>query len=234
MSQNEGVSVLVVDDEPEIVRALRTNLSRHGFQVSTAFTGREAVDGYARYRPDLVILDLGLPDMNGVEVISELRARGNTPIIVLSARGGDRDKISALDLGADDYVTKPFSMGELSARMRVALRHAARPTVDAEAVFRTRDLEVDLGRRRVRLGKGEIHLTPTEYELLKVFVTHPNKLLTNRMLLQLVWGPEYGSETHYLHVYVAQLRQKLGDDTQDPLYIATEPGVGYRLLSEND
>jgi two-component system, OmpR family, KDP operon response regulator KdpE len=232
MSQGGGARILVVDDEPEIVRALRTNLTRHGFHVDSAHGGLEALDSYARRRPDLVVLDLGLPDLNGVEVIRELRGRGNTPVVVLSARGGERDKIAALDLGADDYVTKPFSMGELMARIRVALRHSARPGSGAEAVFRTADLSVDFEKRAVRVGEMDVHLTPTEYELLKVLVTHPNKLLTNRILLQLIWGPEYGSETHYLHVYVAQLRQKLGDDPQDPHYIFTEPGVGYRFLSE--
>ncbi len=234
MTQHSGARILVVDDEPEILLALRTNLSRHGFQVETADSGHSALEGYSRHHPDLLILDLGLPDMSGLDVIRELRTRGNTPIVVLSVRGADRDKVAALDLGADDYVTKPFSMEELQARIRVALRHAARPASGSAAVFRTGDLEVDFERRTVRVSGNEVHLTPTEYELLKVFVTHPNKVLTNRMLLQLVWGPEYGSETHYLHVYVAQLRQKIEADPQAPRYIVTEPGVGYRLLSDND
>jgi len=234
MSQHVGARILVVDDEPEILLALRTNLARHGFQVETSGTGRDALDGYTRYHPDLLILDLGLPDMNGVEVIRELRARGNTPIVVLSVRGAERDKVAALDQGADDYITKPFGMEELLARIRVALRHAVRPATGAAAIFRTGDLEVDFERRTVRVGGNQVHLTPTEYDLLKVLVTHPNKVLTNRMLLQLVWGPEYGSETHYLHVYVAQLRQKLEADPQAPRYIITEPGVGYRLLSDGD
>ncbi len=234
MSQHGGARILVVDDETEILLALRTNLSRHGFQVETADSGQGALDGYARYHPDLLILDLGLPEMSGVDVIRELRSWSNTPIVVLSVRGADRDKVAALDLGADDYVTKPFSMEELLARIRVALRHAAHPGSGSAAIFRTGDLEVDFERRRVRVGGTEVHLTPTEYDLLKVFVTYPDKVLTNRMLLQLVWGPEYGSETHYLHVYVAQLRQKLEADPQAPWYIVTEPGVGYRLLSDGD
>ncbi len=234
MTQHAGARILVVDDEPEILLALRTNLTRHGFQVETADSGQGALDGYVRYHPDLLILDLGLPDMSGVEVIRELRTRGNIPIVVLSVRSADRDKVAALDLGADDYVTKPFSTEELLARIRVALRHAAHPGSGGAAVFRAGDLEVDFERRTVRVAGCEVHLTPTEYDLLKVFVTHPNKVLTNRMLLQLVWGPEYGSETHYLHVYVAQLRQKIESDPQTPRYIVTEPGVGYRLLSEND
>lgn len=230
MSQDAGARILVVDDEPEILRALRTNLTRHGFEVDTASGGREALDSHARRHPDVVVLDLGLPDVGGVEVIRELRERGSTPIVILSARDAEQDKIAALDLGADDYVTKPFSIGELTARIRVALRHSARGAGGTEAVFRTLDLEMDLGLRTVRVGGNAVHLTPNEYQLLKAFVAHPNKLLTNRMLLQLVWGPEYGSETHYLHVYVAQLRQKLGDDPQEPRFIATEPGVGYRFL----
>ncbi len=232
--QRSGARVLVVDDEPEILLALRTNLGRHGFQVDTADSMEATLRSWARRRPDVVILDLGLPDGSGMDVIRQLRERGNTPILVLSARSTERDKIAALELGADDYITKPFSVGELLARLRVALRHTARPSSGSDAVFRTRHFEVDFERRCVRVSGQEVHLTPTEYELLKVFVTHPNKLLTNRSLLQLVWGPEYGSESHYLHVYVAQLRQKLEPDPQRPRYFLTEPGVGYRLESEEE
>ena len=231
MVQQSGARILVVDDEPEILLALRTHLSRHGFHVETADSGEVALACYERRRPDLVILDLGLPGMSGVDVIRELRERGSTSIIILSARGAERDKIAALDLGADDYVTKPFSPGELLARIRVALRHSA-GLAAGEAVFRGGDLEINLERRRLQVGGREVRLTPTEYELLKAFVTHPDKLLTNRMLLQMVWGPEYGSENHYLHVYVAQLRQKLEADPQAPRYIITEPGVGYRFSAD--
>lgn len=233
MVQQSGARILVVDDEPEILLALRTHLSRHGFHVETADSGEAALACYERHRPDLVILDLGLPGMSGVDVIRELRERGSTSIVILSARGAERDKIAALDLGADDYITKPFSTGELLARIRVALRHSA-GLAAGEAVFRAGDLEVNLERHGVRVGGREVHLTPTEYELLKAFVTHPDKLLTNRMLLQMVWGPEYGSENHYLHVYVAQLRQKLEADPQAPRYIITEPGVGYRLSADTE
>ena len=152
--------------------------------------------------------------------------------MVLSAREGEREKVAALDLGADDYLTKPFGVDELLARIRVALRHAARPARGAEPVFRSGDLAIDLERRRVTVGAREVHVTPTEYELLKAFVAHPNKVLTDRMLLQQVWGSQYGSEAHYLHVYVARLRKKLEEDPQQPRYLVTEPGVGYRLISD--
>ncbi len=230
MSRPTGARVLVVDDEPPILRAVRTYLSRRDYQVETAETGAQALDSYARRRPDLILLDLGLPDTDGFEVIRRVREHGNTPIIVLSAWGAEQDKVKALDLGADDYLTKPFGVDELLARVRVALRHAARPAQGSEAVYRTGDLEVDLEHRRVRVGGDEVRLTPTEYNLLKAFIAHPNKVLTDRMLLQQVWGPEYGGESHYLHVYVARLRKKLEADPQRPRYLATEPGVGYRLL----
>lgn len=232
MSRPTGARILVVEDEPPILRAVRTYLSRRDFQVETAETGAQALDVYARRRPDLILLDLGLPDTDGFEVIRRVRERGNTPIIVLSARGAEHDKVTALDLGADDYLTKPFGVDELLARVRVALRHAARPAQGSEAVFRTGALEVDLERRRVRVAGEEVHLTPTEYDLLKALIAHPNRVLTDRMLLQRVWGPEYGGESHYLHVYVARLRKKLEADPQRPRYLATEPGVGYRLLDQ--
>ncbi len=232
MSRASGASVLVVDDEPAILRAVRPNLVRHGFQVETADTGRQALESFARSRPDVILLDLGLPDMDGLEVIQAVRARDSTPIIVLSVRGAEADKVAALDLGADDYLTKPFGVDELLARLRVALRHAARSADGSAAVFRTGALEVDLERRRVSVEGAEVHLTPTEYQLLKAFITHPDRVLTDRMLLQQVWGPEYGSEAHYLHVYVARLRKKLEADPQRPRYLVTEPGVGYRLLMD--
>ena len=232
MNKPTGALVLVVDDEPAILRAVRTNLARHGFRVETAESGGEALESYARLRPDLILLDLGLPDTDGMEVIQSVRSRDSTPIIVLSVRGAESDKVAALDLGADDFLSKPFGVDELLARVRVALRHAVRPSSGTAAQFRTGDLEVDLELRRVTVGGREIHLSPTEYQLLKAFIFHPNKVLTDRMLLQQVWGPEYGSEAHYLHVYVARLRKKLEGDPQRPRYLMTEPGVGYRLLAE--
>lgn len=233
MNRPTGARILVVDDEPAIVRTVQTTLIRHGFQVDTAATGREALTRQSAYHPDLVLLDLGLPDGDGLEIIRQVRAHSNTPIVVLSVRGAERDKVAALDLGADDYLTKPFGVDELLARIRVALRHVARPPRGNAAVVRVEGLIVDLERRQVSVGDRDIHLSPTEYELLKVFVTHPNKILTDGTLLQQVWGPGYGSEAHYLHVYVARLRKKIERDPQNPRYLMTEPGVGYRLLAED-
>jgi two-component system, OmpR family, KDP operon response regulator KdpE len=225
-----GARVLVVDDEPAIVRALRTNLEGHGFRVDSASDGREALDRFERGRPDLVLLDLNLPDTDGFGVIRAIRERAATPIIVLSVRGAERDKVSALDHGADDYLTKPFGVDELLARVRVALRHLAHASRGTDAVFVTGDLRVDLERRVVSVRGERVHLTPTEYSLLKALVAHPDRVLTDRMLLREVWGAEYGQESHYLHVYVARLRRKIENDPQAPRYLLTEPGVGYRLV----
>lgn len=232
MSAGAGAHILVVDDEPAIVRAVRANLTRHGFRVDVAENARQALLAHAHHRPDLILLDLGLADRDGLDVIRDIRARSNTPIVVLSVRGAERDKVAALDLGADDYLTKPFGVDELLARVRVALRHAARPSSGASAVFRTGELELDFENRKVSVGGSDVRLTPTEYSLLKVFAANPNKLLTDRVLLQSVWGPEYGAEGHYLHVYIARLRKKIETDPQNPRYLLTEPGVGYRLLAE--
>ncbi|HEX6062518.1 MAG TPA: response regulator transcription factor [Candidatus Limnocylindria bacterium] len=229
-----GARILVVDDEPAIVRAVETNLRRHDFTVEVAGSVEAALSAYRAARPDLVLLDLGLPGADGKDLIRALRETASTPIIVLSAREGERDKVEALDLGADDYLTKPFSVNELLARIRVALRHTAKPTSGAAAIFRTGTLEVDFERRVVRLGGDEVHLTPTEYELLHAFIEFPNKLLTDRMLLQRVWGPDYGSEGHYLHVYVARLRKKLERQPAQGRLFVTEPGVGYRFVTAED
>jgi len=227
-----GARLLVVDDEPAMIRTLRTNLRGHNFQVETAENAAEAKASYDRRAPDLILLDLNLPDGDGFEVVRHIRERSGTPIIVLSARGGERDKVNALDLGADDYITKPFGIDELLARVRVALRHLARPKAGTERRIHSGELVADLERREVTVGDRAVHLTPTEYDLLKVFLTNPNKVLTDRMLLQQVWGPDYGDESHYLHVYVARLRRKIEDDPQEPRYLVTEPGVGYRFRSE--
>jgi two-component system KDP operon response regulator KdpE len=224
--------ILVVDDDPGILKAVRINLAGHGYAVETAATGREALERLRGNRPDLIVLDLGLPDCDGSDVIREVRAASATPIVVLSVRGAERDKVEALDLGADDYLTKPFGVEELLARVRVALRHGGR-MADPSPMFRTGELEVDLDKRRVRLAGEAVHVTPTEFELLAAFVRHPDRVLTDRMLLQDVWGPEYGSEDHYLHVYVARLRKKIEPDPQRPRYLMTEPGVGYRLLTQD-
>lgn len=231
MTSASGPRVLVIDDEPAIRRAVGTNLGRHGFRVSEAETGQQGLDLFTSFRPDVVILDLSLPDIDGLQVIKSIRERKATPIIILSVRGGERDKVSALDLGADDYLTKPFSVGELLARIRVALRHIAQPS--NSAVFHTGDLEVNVEQRRVRVGTKDVELSPTEYDLLKLFVSHPDRVLTHSMLVHEVWGPEYGTESHYLHVYVARLRKKLETDPQRPRYLITEPGVGYRLVTED-
>jgi len=234
MSAETETRVLVVDDEPALLRAVGLGLARHGLQVVTAATGREALDRLRERRVDLLLLDLGLPDLDGLEIIRRVRRDGERPpIIVLSARDTEAAKVAALDLGADDYLTKPFGVGELLARVRVALRHAGRAGRAAPTVFRTGDLTVDLAHRRVLVGGAEVHLTPLEYTLLATFVAAPNKVLTDRVLLQRVWGPEYGDEGHYLHVYIARLRKKLGADPREPRYLATVPGVGYRLLADD-
>jgi two-component system, OmpR family, KDP operon response regulator KdpE len=227
------VKVLVVDDEPQILRALRTALRARNYEVLTAGTGEDAVAEASTQEPDLIVLDLGLPDLDGVEVIRRVRSWSDVPVIVLSVREAQADKVAALDAGADDYVTKPFGVEELLARMRAARRRAGAPDA-VRPVLHFGDLEVDLARQLVRRGDSSIRLTATEYALLENMVTNPGKLLTHRWLLQKVWGPSYGDESHYLRVFVRQLRQKLGDDAASPSYIGTEPGVGYRWLREPD
>lgn len=227
-----GARILVVEDEPGIVRALKANLGAHGFQVETAGSGAQAMESYARRRPDLIVLDLGLPDMDGTEIIALVRKETQTPIIVLSVRDAERQKVQALTLGADDYLTKPFGPDELLARVRVALRHSARPQSGADAVIKSGDLELDVERRQVRLGGAELRLTPTEFDLLKALMRHTDRIMTDRMLLQEVWGADYGDEAHYLHVYVARLRKKIEADPRRPARLLTEPGVGYRFVSE--
>jgi two-component system, OmpR family, KDP operon response regulator KdpE len=227
------VRVLVVDDEPQILRALRTALRGHGHEVFVASTGEDAVAEAARMQPELVILDLALPDMDGTEVVRELRGWSSVPVIVLSVREAQTSKVAALDAGADDYVTKPFGLDELLARMRAAARRAG-AREEPQPVLRFGPLAVDLARTLATLDGEPVHLTKTEWALLEAMVTNPGKLLTHRWLLQRVWGPAYGDESNYLRVYVRQLRQKLGDDAAAPKLIATEPGVGYRWLPEPD
>jgi two-component system KDP operon response regulator KdpE len=229
VSPTSGARILVIEDDPGVRHVVTRNLDAHGFRTAAAAAGREGLDLDPGFHSDLILLDLGLPDMSGLDVIAEVRARTSTPIIVLSIRGGEADKVRALDLGADDYLTKPFGVNELLARVRVALRHAGGSS-GAGAVFQTGDLRIDRERRLVEIGGSEVHLTPTEYALLTALASHPGAVLTERALLQRVWGPEYGSENHYLHVYMGRLRKKLEADPAEPRYIRTEPGVGYRLI----
>jgi two-component system KDP operon response regulator KdpE len=225
------VRVLVVDDEPQILRLVRAGLRGHGYDVQTAVDGEDALDQIALHPPDIVILDLIMPGKSGFDVVQEVRTWSTVPIIVLSARGEERDKVTALDLGADDYLTKPFGMNELLARIRVALRH--RPeAVAVDPVVRAGDVTVDLARRTVTRGAEIVHLTPTEWQLLAELSRNAGKVLTQRMLLQHVWGPEYAEEAQYLRVYVNQLRRKLESDPAHPRVIITEPGVGYRFIAD--
>ena len=221
--------VVVVDDEEAICRTLRINLAARDYEVATASDGRSALKTIATERPDVVVLDLGLPDMDGTDVIAGLRGWSTIPILVLSARGQEAAKVAALDAGADDYVTKPFGMDELLARLRAAVRRAA-PAADEPAVT-TDDFTIDLAGHTVRRTNGElVRLTPTEWQLLDVLVRNRGKLVTQRQLLQEVWGPAYETETNYLRVYTAQLRRKLEPDVTRPRYILTEPGIGYRFV----
>jgi two-component system KDP operon response regulator KdpE len=226
-------TVLVIEDDAQIRRFLRATLASQGYKLVEAVTGADGVALAASQRPDLIILDLGLPDIDGLTVARRVRQWSQTPILVLSARGQEAEKIAALDAGADDYVTKPFGVGELTARMRVALRHAARLAQGGDdPIFQVGDLVVDLAHRRVRAGKDEVHLTPTEYKLLATLVRYAGKVVTHRQLLREVWGPSYESQSHYLRVYMKQLRDKIEKTPARPRYLQTEPGVGYRLVDE--
>jgi two-component system KDP operon response regulator KdpE len=225
--------VLVVEDEPQLMRFLRVTLSAHGHRVVEATTGAQALVEASTRGPDLVLLDLGLPDLDGIEVTRRLREWSAVPVLVISARGQERDKVEALDAGADDYLTKPFGTEELLARMRVALRHAARVAGgEGESVFEAGELRVDLEARLVHRRGEEVRLTRTEYRLLAALVQHAGKVMTHRQLLREVWGPGSAGETHYLRVYMAQLRHKLEDDPTRPRHLLTETGVGYRLRAD--
>ncbi|MFN8493024.1 MAG: response regulator [Caldilineaceae bacterium] len=230
---NVAMTILVIEDEIPIRRFLRASLPRHGYRLREADTGEDGLQQAAMYRPDLIILDLGLPDIDGLEVTKRLREWANTPIIVLSARGREDDKIAALDAGADDYLTKPFGMGELLARLRVALRRVnTMHSTTADPVFSVGELRVDLLRRQVWREQCEVHLTPIEYKLLATLVQEAGKVLLHRQLLCAVWGPEAAKENHYLRVYMGMLRHKIEPDPTRPRYLLTEPGVGYRLAME--
>jgi two-component system, OmpR family, KDP operon response regulator KdpE len=220
--------VLVVDDEPQIRRALAINLRARGYEVDLASTGEEALEQAAQRHPDVVILDLGLPGVDGIQVIRGLRGWSPVPIIVLSVREQEADKVAALDAGADDYVTKPFGINELLARLRAAVRRAA-PTDETAPIVQTADFRVDLAAKRVTASQGEVRLTPTEWHLVEVLVRNRGKLVGQRQLLQEVWGPQYGEETNYLRVFIARVRRKLEPYPAVPRYFLTEPGMGYRF-----
>jgi two-component system, OmpR family, KDP operon response regulator KdpE len=224
-----GARILIVDDEVPIRRLLQTGLGGYGYEVETAADGLEAVEKAVAWRPDVIVLDLGLPKLGGLDVCRAIRGWSAVPIIVLSVRDSDQDKITALDMGADDYLTKPFSLGELLARIRVALRHVAHSAGADDPVLTFDDLRLDLARRQVYLGDQEVHLTPTEYDLLKLLATHAGKVLTHTQLLREVWGVASERDTQTLRVFVGQLRRKLNDDPARPRFILTEPGVGYRF-----
>jgi two-component system, OmpR family, KDP operon response regulator KdpE len=224
-------SVLVIDDETALLRALRINLTARDYTVITAADGATGLTAMARDRPDVVIIDLGLPDMDGTDVIRGIRGWSTTPIIVLSARGQEIQKVDALDAGADDYITKPFGMNELLARLRAATRRST-PAVE-EPVITTGHFSIDLAAKRVTTNTGEdVRLTPTEWQLLEILARHRGRLVTGRQLLHDVWGPHYATETNYLRVYLAQLRRKLEPDPAHPHYLITEPGIGYRLQGD--
>jgi two-component system KDP operon response regulator KdpE len=225
--------VVLIEDEPQIRRFLRATLAGQGYRLFEATTGADGVVEVGSRQPDVVIVDLGLPDMDGLEVIRRIREWTHVPIIVLSARGQERDKVTALDAGADDYVSKPFAAGELLARIRVALRHAAGASHEAdEAIFKVGDLRVDLLHRQVTVGNRDVHLTPIEYKLLTTLVRHGSKVVTHQQLLREVWGPSHTEQAHYVRVYMAHLRHKFEAEPARPRYLLTEPGVGYRLATD--
>ncbi len=231
MNEN-GARILIVDDEPAIRRFLHGLLPAHGYTVVEASTGKEALEAVANQRPEVIVLDLGLPDLDGVQVTRLLREWTQIPILILSVRGAEEDKVAALDAGADDYLTKPFGSRELLARLRAALRRATQTSV--EPIFILGDLQVDLTRRLVTVAGREVQLTPTEYDLLRVMVTNAGKVLTHHQLLRQVWGVGYDDEMHMLRVNISNLRRKLEPDPTRPRFILTEPGVGYRLRTSFD
>ena len=230
-----GHLILIVEDEPQIRHFLRTTLTAEGYRVIEAENGERGALEAATHKPDLVMVDLGLPDLDGVEVVKRIRAWSALPILILSARSAEADKVAALDAGADDYVTKPFGVGELSARLRVALRHAAHGVAPgAGGILRFGNIEVDLERRLVRTDGSEVHLTPIEFRLLGCLARHGGMVLTHRHLLREVWGPSYVEQSHYLRIYMKQLRHKLEPDPARPRFLLTETGVGYRLAGESE
>lgn len=226
----KGARVLIIDDEPQIRRLLKVSLAAYGYDIHESCNGEEGIQRTAAFKPDLILLDLGLPDMDGKAVVETIREWSRVPIVVLSARDQENEKIAALDAGADDYITKPFSMGELLARLRVALRHAV--STEGSPLIFCGDLKIDLVARHVTLRDQEIKLTPTEYEILKVLAQNMGRVLTHRQLLKAVWGNAYHNDTHYIRVFIGQLRRKVEPNPSQPRYIITESGVGYRLIAD--
>ena len=231
MTGDRGL-ILLIEDEPQMRRFLRVTLQSHGYDLLESSTGQDGLAQAATRNPDVILLDLGLPDLDGLEVLGRIREWSKTPVIILSAREQEQDKIRALDAGADDYLTKPFSAGELLARIRVAMRHQAMQRGQAEPVFVLDTLRVDLATRRVFLRESEIHLTPIEYRLLAYLVKNAGKVITHKQLLKEVWGPAYANQAHYVRVYMGMLRHKLEEDPSRPRFFINEPGVGYRLRFE--
>jgi two-component system KDP operon response regulator KdpE len=228
MSEPGGARILLIEDDAAIQRVVTRNLRAHGFDVQVAASAAEGLSAEETFHPDLVLLDLGLPDLDGIEVIHRIRERSSVPIVVLSVRGGEGDKVQALDLGADDYLTKPFGIDELVARVRVGLRHAVPASPDG--ILRIGELQIDVPRRRVEVSGSAVHLTPTEYGLLLALAHRPGVVMTETALLRRVWGANYAREHHYVHVYMGRLRKKLEADPTHPRVIRTEPGIGYRLM----
>jgi two-component system KDP operon response regulator KdpE len=228
---SEGPIILIIDDESQIRRLLRLSLEAHGYQVREATTAQEGLQQVAMTRPDCIILDIGLPDMEGLEALKKLREWSQTPVIVVSVRNSEKDKIDLLDAGANDYITKPFGIGELLARLRATLRHSI-PDI-SEGIFETAGITIDFSRRLVTKNGIELKLTPTEYSLLRFLSQHAGKVLTHNQIIHELWGPQAQPDMSYLRVYVLQLRRKIEDDPSNPLLIITEPGVGYRLLSDD-
>jgi two-component system KDP operon response regulator KdpE len=232
MTTTNGARILIIDDEPQIRKLLKVTLQVHNFEINESSSGEDGVYQASIVHPDLIVLDLGLPDISGMEVLRRIREWSPIPIIVLTAKDREEDKITALDSGADDYVTKPFSMGELVARIRVALRHVAKSA--NEPILQFGNLVIDLAQRLVELDGNRVKLTPTEYELLKILASNAGKVITQRQLLQQVWGGHhYESDSHYLRIYIGHLRKKLEEDPTRPKFIETEPGIGYRFLISN-
>jgi two-component system KDP operon response regulator KdpE len=224
-----GALVLVIEDEPQMRRFIRASLDAHGYQVSEAASGAEALALATSRNPDVILMDLGLPDIDGIDLTRRLREWSRIPVIVISARGREADKVSALDAGADDYLTKPFGVDELLARIRVALRHANRAPDSGETTLAFGSLRIDLARREVRVGERDVHLTPTEYKMLSLLARNAGRVLTHRQIIREVWGPSYAGQNHHVRVHMAELRKKIEADPARPKLILTEPGVGYRL-----